>query len=75
MGDLVAMACPKYYVQVNGAEDKIFPLAGAKACFEQGKRAYASLGFADRLTHVIGEEGHRFYADKAWPAVHKYMGK
>ena len=75
MGDLIAMACPKFYVQVNGAEDKIFPLAGAKACFEQGKRAYDSLGFGDRLTHVIGEEGHRFYADKAWRAVHALMGR
>lgn len=75
MGDLVAMACSKYYVQVNGAEDKIFPLAGAKACFEQGRRAYASVGCADRLTHVIGEAGHRFYADKAWRVVHKYIGR
>ena len=75
MGDLLAMACPKYYVQVNGAEDKIFPLGGAKECFEQGKRAYEAMGCADRLTHVIGDEGHRFYADKAWPVVHRYMGR
>ena len=75
MGDLIAMACPKYYVQVNGAEDKIFPLAGAEACFRQGKLAYESLGYADRLTHVIGEEGHRFYADQAWRAVHEKIGR
>ena len=75
MGDLIAMACPKYYVQVNGAEDKIFPLAGATECFEQGKVAYDSLGCGDRLIHVIGEEGHRFYADKAWRAVHDVLGR
>ena len=75
MGDLIAMACPKYYVQVNGAEDKIFPLSGAKECFEQGMRAYEAAGCPDRLTHVIGEGGHRFYADAAWRVVHEYMKK
>ncbi|MBP5404992.1 MAG: acetylxylan esterase [Clostridia bacterium] len=75
MGDLIAMAAPKYYVQVNGAEDKIFPLVGAIECFEQGRKAYDFLGCSDRLTHVIGEEGHRFYADKAWRVVHAYLGR
>ena len=75
MGDLIAMACPKYYVQVNGKEDKIFPIEGAKECFRQGERAYESFGSADRLTHVIGEEGHRFYADEAWRVVHEYIGR
>lgn len=74
MGDLIAMACPKYYVQVNGAEDRIFPLNGAKECFEQGKRAYEQAGCPNRLAHVIGEEGHRFYADQAWRIVHEYIG-
>ena len=75
MGDLVAMACPKYYVQVNGAEDPIFPIAGARECFEQGKRAYESLRCADRLTHVVGAAGHRFYADEAWQVVHRCLGR
>ena len=75
MGDLLAMACPKYYVQVNGAQDAIFPLSGAKAVFEHGKSAYAEKGVSDRLFHVIGEEGHRFYADASWPIVHKFLGK
>lgn len=75
MGDLIAMACPKYYVQVNGAEDRIFPLNGAKECFEQGKRAYEQAGCPNRLAHVIGEEGHRFYADQAWRIVHEYIGR
>lgn len=74
MGDLIAMACPKYYVQVNGAQDTIFPLSGAKECFEQGKAAYERMGYPNRMTHVIGEQGHRFYADEAWKIVHKYMG-
>ena len=75
MGDLIAMACPKYYVQVNGAKDVIFPLSGAKECFDHGKAAYERMSCSDRMTHVIGPEGHRFYADEAWKIVHKYMEK
>lgn len=75
MGDLIAMAAPTCYVQVNGAKDSIFPIEGAKAMFEQGKTAYKALGAEDKLVHVIGSEGHRFYADDSWPVVHKILGK
>ena len=75
MGDLLAMSYPKYYVQVNGAEDSIFPISGAKEVFENGKQAYAAMGKADRCVHVIGKSGHRFYADDAWPVVHDLLKK
>ena len=32
MGDLMALAYPKYYVQVSGKEDPIFPITGAIIC-------------------------------------------
>ena len=75
MGDLLAMSYPKYYVQVNGAKDDIFPISGAKEVFEKGKAAYAAMGKADRCAHVIGDAGHRFYADDAWPVVHDLLKK
>ncbi len=75
MGDLIAMAHPKYYIQVNGITDDIFPIEGAKKVFLDGKKAYEDNGDADKCAHVIGHEGHRFYADNAWPIVHKMLGK
>lgn len=75
MGDLLAMAYPKYFVQVNGITDNIFPIEAAKKVFADGKKAYEDMGKADRVAHVIGNEGHRFYADPAWPIVHKMIGK
>ncbi len=75
MGDLLAMAYPKYYVQVNGDTDPIFPLFGAKEVFEKGKKAYESMEMGERCVHVIGNGGHRFYADNSWPYVHKFIGK
>ena len=73
MGDLLSMAYPKYYVQVNGDRDPIFPIEGAKEVFEKGKKAYDKMGEGDKCVHVIGDGEHRFYADPAWPHVHKYM--
>lgn len=75
MGDLLAMSYPKYYIQVNGITDDIFPIEGAKKVFSDGQKAYADNGKADHTAHVIGHEGHRFYADNAWPIVHKMLGK
>ena len=74
MGDLMAMACPKYFVQVNGKDDDGFLLTGAEAVFAAGKQAYEKAGVTDRCTLVIGNGGHRFFADDAWPVVHKYLG-
>ena len=73
MSDLIAMACPKYYIQVSGIEDPIFPVAAAEEVFADGKKAYDANGVSNRCTLVKGRGGHRFYADDAWPQVHKYM--
>lgn len=75
MGDLMALACPKYYIQVSGMEDMIFPVKFAEKVFLDGKRAYEEKGLGDRCTLVKGNGGHRFYADDAWPFVHKYLNK
>ena len=75
MGDLLAMAYPKYYIQVNGKDDDIFPIESAKKVFADGKKAYKDNGKAENVSHVIGHEGHRFYADAAWPILHKMIGK
>ena len=74
MGDLMAMAYPKYFIQVSGKNDTIFPLFGAREVFEHGKSAYALMGKAERCAMVEGDGGHRFYADDAWQLVHKYLG-
>ena len=74
MGDLMAMAYPKFFVQVNGTEDPIFPLAGAKEVFAQGQQAYAAMGANDRCVHVIGEGGHRFFPVPSWSVARRLLG-
>lgn len=75
MNDLISMSYPKYYIQVNGKYDGIFPIEPAKDVFKKGKAAYKDMGKGDRCAHVIGGEGHRFYADLSWPIVHKFIGE
>ncbi|MBQ1950465.1 MAG: acetylxylan esterase [Clostridia bacterium] len=74
MNDLIAMAYPKYYIQVSGIEDPAFPLVGAETVFIKGKRAYEAMQAGNRCTLVKGNGAHRFYADDSWPVVHKYLG-
>jgi len=75
MNDLIAMSYPKYYVQVSGKEDPIFPLFAAEEVFNKGKAVYEQFGEGDNCVLVKGNGGHRFYADGAWPFVHKLLNK
>ena len=74
MQDLACLLAPKKLVIVNGAKDTIFPLEAAKKAFETVKKIYAAAGVPDNCAHVIGAEGHRFYADDAWPVFKKLTG-
>ncbi len=73
MGDLCAMVAPRSLIVVNGITDSIFPIDGAKACVEVGRQAYKKAGAEKKLIHVVGDGGHRFYADPAWPHIHEAL--
>lgn len=75
MGDLCALCAPRSQVVINGVSDDIFPIDGAKACVDVARTVYSALGADDNLIHVIGKEGHRFYADDSWPHIHKALKK
>ena len=75
MGELCGMIAPRSLVVVSGHDDPIFPLAGAKACVAEASRIYTAAGVPDRIAQVVGNGGHRFYADDAWPVIHKMLEK
>ncbi len=70
--DVVGLIAPKPLVVVNGEKDTIFPIGAAKAQFKRLKDMYESVGAGEKCTHVIGPEGHRFYAEQAWKVMLKY---
>ena len=71
--DVAGLIAPKPLVIVNGAQDPIFPLEAAKEQFSMLKNIYAAAGAEDKCVHVVGEGGHRFYADAAWPEMLKFF--
>lgn len=73
MGELCGMIAPRGLVIVNGKEDKIFPEEGAKKAFSYTKEIYKASGAEDKCYHIFGAEGHRFYADDAWPTIQKLI--
>jgi len=69
MGDIAGLIAPRPLVIVSGREDGIFPLDPALAEFSRLQEIYSSVGDSGRCHHVIGEGGHRFYAEGAWPVM------
>lgn len=69
MSDIMGTFAPKPVVIVAGKDDDIFPIAGTRKAFSNLKRIYTALGVENRCHLVVGEGGHRFYEDLAWPVL------
>ena len=74
MGDLAALIAPRPLVIVSGKDDPIFPIDAAKEQFTITADMYAQAGVSDKARHVIGPEGHRFYAEIGWKAFDEVTG-
>ena len=73
MADVVGLFAPRPVVVVAGRDDPIFPVAATRRQFRQLKSIYKAAGAADRCQLIVGPEGHRFYADLAWPKMLRQM--
>ena len=69
MYDVMGLFAPKPVVIVAGKDDEIFPLHAVRAAFKRLRRIYDNCGAAENCHLVEGGEGHRFYADLAWPVM------
>ena len=69
MSDVMGLFAPKPVVIVAGKDDEIFPVAGVRKAFDHLKTIYAAAGAPHRCHLVIGNGGHRFYAEEAWPVM------
>lgn len=74
MGDLAGLIAPRPMIVVNGKDDGIFPLESAKEQADVARAYYAAANASDMFEHVIGPEGHRFYAALGWPVFDKLTG-
>lgn len=69
MGDLGGLIAPRKLVVVAGKYDSVFPIEGVEKTFDTIKNIYDNIGYGKNCELVVGDEGHRFYADKAWPVL------
>ena len=74
MGDLAGLIAPRKLIIVNGKEDNIFPDEGVRETYEIVKELYRYAGVSENCALVTGAMGHRFYADDAWPVLHRMTG-
>jgi len=74
MGDLACLIAPRPLVVVAGRQDEIFPIEGVRETFDTIQRIYEATGDSGRCRLVVGEGGHRFYADLAWPVFRELAG-
>lgn len=73
MGDLGALIAPRSLLVVCGNEDPIFPLDGVRESFERISSVYAHLQMPDNCRLLVGNGGHQFYPDEAWPIIHRFL--
>jgi len=69
MADVAGLIAPRPIVVVTGKEDRSKPIKGVRKAFRDLKRIYRAAGAEKHCHLVVGEGGHRFYAEKAWPKM------
>jgi len=75
MEDVLGLFAPKPVVIVAGEKDDIFPISATRTAFRNLRRIYDACGAGNRCHLVVGSEGHRFYAEKAWPVMLNEIGR
>ena len=71
MGDLGGLIAPRNLIVVAGQEDKGFLIEGTKKSYEMIEKLYSYSSGKCKL--LVGNEGHKFYPDLAWPVINKWM--
>lgn len=67
MCDLAMLIAPRPLLVVCGRDDDIFPLEGVQDAFETVRKIYRAAGDSHACRMVVGQGGHRFYPEEAWP--------
>lgn len=66
MGEVACMIAPRPLIVVAGEKDHGFLIEGTKKVFSVIQEIYKKEGAPDNCKLIVGQEGHRFYADLSW---------
>jgi len=74
MPELAGLIAPRKLLIVAGREDSIFPYEGVAQGAETARDIFRAAGCPDNVELVVGEQGHRFYAEQSWPIIRRWLG-
>ena len=69
MGDVAGLLAGRYLCIIQGKDDSIFPLEGARQEFEKTKEIFQAAG-KGKCELAVGNGGHRYYKEPAWRFLH-----
>ncbi len=71
--DILGLFAPNPIVIVAGKYDHLFPIKGVKIAFKKLKQIYKAFNAEDKCVLVIGNGGHKFYADAGWSKMRSFL--
>jgi len=69
MGDLAGLIAPRNLLIVAGKEDYLATMEGVQTAFAQTKRIFTTAKCAENVELIVGDGGHQFYPELAWPRI------
>jgi len=69
MYDVAGLIAPRPFCAIAGAKDPIFPIAHARFAYDRLRRVYEVAGNPDACRLYVGDGGHRYYKNGAWPFI------
>lgn len=74
MGEISALIAPRKLIVVAGEKDPGFLIDGAKEAYRTIEKIYRKAGCPENCKFVVGNEGHRFYANPSWNVFRELSG-
>ena len=73
--DVAGLIAPRPLMFVTASNDRLQPIEATMDAFKHVKKIYNTAGVKNNCKIIVGDEGHRFYADLAFPELFKMIEK
>jgi len=69
MPDLAGLIAPRHLLVVAATRDSLAPVESVQRGFQTVQAAFQAAGVPDHARLVVGDGGHQFYPEIAWPVI------
>ena len=73
MYDVAGLIAPRPFNAISGRTDPIFPIDQVELAYGKLREVYEVDGVEEQCRLYIGDGGHRYYKDGAWPCVREFF--